>query len=130
MAEYTDKIDALLRHARGWSAEEFADLAIAAADQAGADAGQQATMKALLDTAVLRQQLAKVTSVTITDEVESGFANGDLYIEVDAEQRLHPHVLMGGRLHLRLPEFLIDWPDLDAAVARRLNARAGKDGAR
>lgn len=38
------------------------------------------------------------------------------------------YVLIAGVLHLRLPNYAGEWPELDAAVERRLNARAAKDG--
>lgn len=33
------------------------------------------------------------------------------------------YVLIDGVLHMRLPNYAGDWPDLDAAVESRLNAR-------
>ncbi len=85
------------------------------------------------------------------NEIEEAFAHGRLYVEVDAETRLNPHlsfvdrpakwdgigalvhvisrpargeirgyVLIAGRLHLRLPNYAGDWPELDAEVTRRV----------
>lgn len=34
------------------------------------------------------------------------------------------YVLIDGKLHLRLPNYAGNWPELDAAVARRINARS------
>ena len=86
-------------------------------------------------------------------DVESAFIDGRLFVQVDYEKNLDPHlsfeaspakwdgrgqlvhviskpaggeirgyVLIDGALHLRLPNYAGDWPDLDAAVRRRINA--------
>lgn len=54
MADYTDKIDALLSLATelGFTEQDFAELAIAAADQAGADADQQHEIEIVLGLAL------------------------------------------------------------------------------
>lgn len=86
-------------------------------------------------------------------EVEQAFADGRLYLQVDAERTHSPYlslvdrpakwdgigsivhvisrpaggeirgyVLIAGKLHLRLPNYAGDWPELDVAVARRVPA--------
>jgi len=37
------------------------------------------------------------------------------------------YVLINGTLHMRLPNYEGDWPELDAAVERRLGARIAKE---
>lgn len=97
------------------------------------------------------------SQLTADTDVESAFIDGRLYIVVNDECRLNPHLLfeerpakwdergrivhviskpaggeirgyimIDGALHLRLPNYAGDWPDLDAAVARRLDARLAK----
>lgn len=46
--EYTAKVDALLAHAHDFTEQDFTDLAVAAADQAGLSATEQAVLRALL----------------------------------------------------------------------------------
>jgi len=48
MPEYTAKIDELLKHAVGFTCEDFAALCVAAADQAGMSAAGQEDLRALL----------------------------------------------------------------------------------
>lgn len=45
-------------------------------------------------------------------------------ISKPAGGEIRGYVLIDGRLHMRLPNYAGDWPELDAAVTRRLNARA------
>lgn len=54
MADYTDKIDALLEHATslGFTEQDFAELAIAAADQSGASIDEQAQIELILGLAL------------------------------------------------------------------------------
>jgi hypothetical protein len=51
MADYTDKVDALLRHATslGFTEQDFADLALAAADQSGTSVKEQRKIAAILN---------------------------------------------------------------------------------
>lgn len=54
MADYTGKIDALLEHATslGFTEQDLAELAIAAADQSGASVDEQAQIELILGLAV------------------------------------------------------------------------------
>lgn len=90
-------------------------------------------------------------AIDYSAEVEQAFVDGRLYLLVDDERNLNPHllfvdppkkwdgrgalvhviskpaggeirgfILIDGRLHMRLPNYAGAWPELDAAVSRRM----------
>jgi hypothetical protein len=53
--DYSPKINSLLSHATGWTPEDFAKLAIAAADQAGMSGDDQAELRSMLSCRVCHE---------------------------------------------------------------------------
>ncbi|MGE0444537.1 MAG: hypothetical protein AB7P99_04860 [Vicinamibacterales bacterium] len=94
----------------------------------------------------------------VANEVDAAFADGRLYLIVDAQVKdvgwrcfyegqqpgvyetgsivhvmskpaggeIRGYLLIDGRLHLRLPSYTGDWPEMDAAVAQRVIERPSR----